>query len=251
MNRDFKGVWIPKEVWLDERLTQFQKLLLAEIDSLDNDEGCYASNEYFAKFFDFSERYVIEGIQKLKELKYVYEAKFDGRKRILKSKISPQTRTTVQGRPELQFTPDLPQKPLQDKPEVSKIGLDNKVYNKDDKVGTEVPPLLGELNTEEEIRTVAIDEDGYETQRKKAVGRNMEAVAIARWYTDKLNKEYKKGYINDCYPQVVKAIKMAGSAKIVKEILEEWFNLGKSEQDTVNIRKALDAYNINKYKANL
>ena len=36
--RDFKGVWIPKEVWLDERLSMLDKGIFAEIDSLDKGE---------------------------------------------------------------------------------------------------------------------------------------------------------------------------------------------------------------------
>jgi hypothetical protein len=54
MNRDFKGVWIPKEIWLDKGLTLTEKAFLVEIDSLDNEEGCYATNAYFAEFFDLS-----------------------------------------------------------------------------------------------------------------------------------------------------------------------------------------------------
>jgi hypothetical protein len=33
--RDFKGIRIPKEVYLDKRLNANEKILLAEIDSLD------------------------------------------------------------------------------------------------------------------------------------------------------------------------------------------------------------------------
>jgi hypothetical protein len=41
MERDFKGVWIPKEIWLDERLNALEKIILTEIDSLDATErGC-------------------------------------------------------------------------------------------------------------------------------------------------------------------------------------------------------------------
>ena len=35
MNRDFKGIWIPKDIWLTENLTLQEKVFLAEIDSLD------------------------------------------------------------------------------------------------------------------------------------------------------------------------------------------------------------------------
>lgn len=46
--RDFKGVWIPKVIYLNKELTPTEKLLIAEIDSLDSGKGCYASNEHFA-----------------------------------------------------------------------------------------------------------------------------------------------------------------------------------------------------------
>ena len=54
MNRGFKGIWIPKEIWLSKELTIQEKVMLAEIDSLDNGEGCFATNEYFADFMGLS-----------------------------------------------------------------------------------------------------------------------------------------------------------------------------------------------------
>jgi hypothetical protein len=54
MERDFKGVWIPKDIWLNEDLGWTEKLLLVEIDSLAKNGECFASNEYFAKFFGLS-----------------------------------------------------------------------------------------------------------------------------------------------------------------------------------------------------
>lgn len=52
--RDFKGIWIPKEIWLSKDLSVTEKIFLAEIDSLDGSKGCYASNDYFADFFALS-----------------------------------------------------------------------------------------------------------------------------------------------------------------------------------------------------
>ena len=85
--RDFKGIWIPKEIWLATDLTTFEKLLLAEIDSLSTEDNCFASNEYFANFFDCQPNTITRGISKLKELGYVSEVGFDGRKRYLKSNL--------------------------------------------------------------------------------------------------------------------------------------------------------------------
>lgn len=88
-SRDFKGVWIPKEVWLDTRLNALDKVILMEIDSLDQGKnGCYASNEHLAEFCQCSKTKVSTTISKLIECGYLYIQNFDGRKRKLKSCLS-------------------------------------------------------------------------------------------------------------------------------------------------------------------
>ena len=82
--RQFKGVWIPKEVWLDEQLTYFEKAVYAEIDSLDGEDGCFASNKYLAGFFGCTERHIKRALAHLSELGYVKTEMFDGRKRVIK-----------------------------------------------------------------------------------------------------------------------------------------------------------------------
>lgn len=84
MNRDFKGVWIPKEIWLNEELTLLEKIIFVEIDSLDNENHCTAGNEYFATFCNCSESKVSKAIKKLKELGMIEELSFDGRHRKLR-----------------------------------------------------------------------------------------------------------------------------------------------------------------------
>jgi len=44
----FKGVWIPKHLFLDPQLTPVEMILLANIDSLDHGSGCWASNFFLA-----------------------------------------------------------------------------------------------------------------------------------------------------------------------------------------------------------
>jgi len=53
--RQFKGIWIPAEIWLHPELSFLDKTLAAEIDSLDGKDGCFASNQYFCKFFNLKE----------------------------------------------------------------------------------------------------------------------------------------------------------------------------------------------------
>ena len=77
MQRDFKGIWIPKELWLLRDLSLLEKVMLIEIDSLDNESGCYATNDYFAEFFGLSKGRISKIINNLvrkgfitSELKY-------------------------------------------------------------------------------------------------------------------------------------------------------------------------------------
>lgn len=79
MERGFKGIWIPKEIWLNEYLSIQEKVFLVEIDSLDNNEdGCFASNEYFANFFKLSKNRCSEIIKSLEKkgfikISYIYK----------------------------------------------------------------------------------------------------------------------------------------------------------------------------------
>jgi len=65
--RDFKGIWIPKEIWLNKELTVIEKLFLVEIDSLDNEEGCYASNAHFSEMFELTKGRCTQIIKSLEE----------------------------------------------------------------------------------------------------------------------------------------------------------------------------------------
>lgn len=95
MNRDFKGVWIPKAIWLDERLSMLDKGILTEIDSLDcGEEGCWASNAHLADFCQCSESKVSKSISHLIQLGYVRVESFDGRVRKLQSCIAKNARQT-------------------------------------------------------------------------------------------------------------------------------------------------------------
>jgi len=65
MNRDFKGIWIHREIWVSKEISMQEKVFLAEIHSLDNETGCIASNAYFAEFFQLSKSSVSRIISSL------------------------------------------------------------------------------------------------------------------------------------------------------------------------------------------
>lgn len=84
MNRQFLGVWISKEIYLNPNLNAIEKILLAEIESLDNEKGCFATNDYFAEFLGVSKTKVSTSISKLKKLDLITLKSFNGRRRVLK-----------------------------------------------------------------------------------------------------------------------------------------------------------------------
>jgi len=89
LSRDFKGIWIPREIWCDRSLNYFEKCLFSEINSLDGKDGCFASNEYFCNFFQEKERKIQDALAHLKALGYIYQESFDGRTRVLRSNLYP------------------------------------------------------------------------------------------------------------------------------------------------------------------
>ena len=71
MKRDFKGIWIPAEIWENKKLSLMEKLFFVEIDSLDGVNGCYASNDYFSKFFELSKNRCTEIIKSLEKKRLI------------------------------------------------------------------------------------------------------------------------------------------------------------------------------------
>ncbi|MFD1292662.1 helix-turn-helix domain-containing protein [Lutibacter holmesii] len=71
VKREFKGVWINRNVWLNTELTIHEKFLLVEIDSLDNESSCFASNDYFAEFMGVDPRSIQRNIKSLIDKGYL------------------------------------------------------------------------------------------------------------------------------------------------------------------------------------
>ena len=84
-NRQFLGIWIPREIYLNHDLSWTDKILVIEINSLDNERGCFASNDYFAEFLGVTKTTISTSISKLKKLGFIEQISFDGRTRILKA----------------------------------------------------------------------------------------------------------------------------------------------------------------------
>lgn len=87
MNRDFKGIWIPREIWFNQSISALEKILWAEIHSLYDrkKKGCFASNQYLYTFLGIKERQLQNMLANLKSLNLIILVDFDGRQRILKA----------------------------------------------------------------------------------------------------------------------------------------------------------------------
>ena len=92
---DFKGLWIPKEIWDDGRLKLIEKAILALIVNLDTGDGCYASNAWIAEFCGCTQRTVTNAVARLASSGRIKVLGYDGRKRHIKQttveKFSTQT----------------------------------------------------------------------------------------------------------------------------------------------------------------
>lgn len=81
MEREFKGVWIDREIWLHPNLTLVEKALLAEIDSFTGDgKSFYKSNETIQDEYKISRPTISKALKKLEGLGFI-KVEFDGRKR--------------------------------------------------------------------------------------------------------------------------------------------------------------------------
>jgi DNA-binding Lrp family transcriptional regulator len=91
MERQFKGVFIPAEIWEDKNLNLTEKHLFAEIDSFSRNGECFASNQHFSNFLGVSPRQIQNYLKSLKDKGYIKTTLFykNGTKEIEKRVITP------------------------------------------------------------------------------------------------------------------------------------------------------------------
>ncbi|WP_167482815.1 helix-turn-helix domain-containing protein [Leptospira jelokensis] len=83
MKTNRKGIWIP--VWIENlNLSHSQTKLFAEIVSLHDNGGCFASNRYFSEILGLKADTISRLITSLKKLGILEQTGFDGRRRFLK-----------------------------------------------------------------------------------------------------------------------------------------------------------------------
>lgn len=81
----FSGVFIPREVLLDQEIPANAKIIFAIVQSLDNDKGCYASNEYIGGMIGLSDSAVRASLHILESKGLITRTIVDGTSRTLKT----------------------------------------------------------------------------------------------------------------------------------------------------------------------
>ncbi|GHU26719.1 hypothetical protein FACS1894152_1900 [Bacilli bacterium] len=79
----FLGVWIPGDIYLSRELSLSEQILLAKIQSLQKKKGCFAGNEYFARFLALSTGTVANMLTKLKKFNLIEDRGERNKKRLL------------------------------------------------------------------------------------------------------------------------------------------------------------------------
>lgn len=69
--RDFKGIWLSAERYLDTNLSLIEIIILSEVESFQKRGECYASNQHFADFLGISENRIKHIIPDLVERGYL------------------------------------------------------------------------------------------------------------------------------------------------------------------------------------
>mgnify|MGYP003650068076 CR=1 FL=1 len=183
--RNFLGVWLPKAIYLNKQLSWSEKILLVEIESLDNVDGCFASNDYFADFLDVTKTTISVSISKLKKLGFIEQVSFDGRKRVLKvinAEFKKTERQSVE-KPKCSIQENLQHNNTD-------INTDNNSFKNNKKINTK-KVLLNDLKKINDIEsgTVCIDVDELKNQTTwlEHTSRHLK---VAPYHIDMLLKEF-------------------------------------------------------------
>ena len=87
-NNQFGGVFIPREVLLDDDIPSTAKILYGFVQSLDGERGCFASNSYLAGLVRASEETVRASLYLLEKKGYIARLCNDGGHRVIRTRSS-------------------------------------------------------------------------------------------------------------------------------------------------------------------
>ena len=176
--RQFTGVWLPRELLLDERLTAVDKILYAEIASF-GDKGCWKRSEELMELCRVKRDAFGASCKRLIKFGYITQSREYGRMR----------RKSTLG-----FSQQS-EKPAVEQSEKPAVHIDNTIDNTIDNINSK--KLLDLLN-EKTKRNFRILPRGYKETLKKfsleEIGKALDVLVEDDWHSKKIN-ELKSDYL--------------------------------------------------------
>ena len=222
--RQFTGVWLPKKLLLDERLTAADKILYAEIASF-GEKGCWKRADELQQLCGVGRDGLQSACKRLRETGYIVERRMYGRivrtlavystvvkshqqdnpvvhqpeKPVVQEQDNP---VVVQQDNPVVHQPEKPVVQEQDNPVV--VQQDNPVVHKDNTkdntiyINSEVSKKLLDLLNEKTKRNFRILPRGYKETLKKfsleEIGKALDVLVEDDWHSKKIN-ELKSDYL--------------------------------------------------------
>lgn len=190
--RQFTGVWLPRELLLDERLTAVDKILYAEIASF-GEKGCWKKSEELQQLCGVGRDGLQAACKRLREAGYIIERRMYGR--IVRTlAVYSTTVKSHQSEKSVVQEQDNPVVVEQDNPVVHKDNTkDNTIY-----INSEVSKKLLDLLNEKTKRNFRILPRGYKETLKKfsleEIGKALDVLVEDDWHSKKIN-ELKSDYL--------------------------------------------------------
>ena len=199
--RQFTGVWLPRELLLDERLTAVDKILYAEIASF-GEKGCWKRADELQQLCGVGRDGLQSACKRLRETGYIVERRMYGRIVRTLAVYSTVVKSHQQDNPVV-HQPEKPVVQEQDNPVV--VQQDNPVVHKDntkdntiDNINSEVSEKLLDLLNEKTKRNFRILPRGYKETLKKfsleEIGKALDVLVEDDWHSKKIN-ELKSDYL--------------------------------------------------------
>ena len=179
--RQFTGVWLPRELLLDERLTAVDKILYAEIASF-GEKGCWKRSEELMELCRVKRDAFGASCKRLIKFGYITQSREYGRMR----------RKSTLG-----FSQQS-EKPAVEQSEKPAVHIDNTIDNTIDNINSEVDKKLLDLLNEKTKRNFRILPRGYKETLKKfsleEIGKALDVLVEDDWHSKKIN-ELKSDYL--------------------------------------------------------
>ena len=219
--RQFTGVWLPRELLLDERLTAVDKILYAEIASF-GEKGCWKRSEELMELCRVKRDAFGASCKRLVKFGYITQSREYGRMRrkstlgfsqqsekpaveqsekpAVEQSEKPAVEQSEKPAVEQSEKPAVEQseKPAVEQSEKPAVHIDNTKDNTIDNINSEVSKKLLDLLNEKTKRNFRILPRGYKETLKKfsleEIGKALDILVEDDWHSKKIN-ELKSDYL--------------------------------------------------------